>query len=65
MIETGVAVSFVANVMACGCPSITGLGTLVKNNTVLCAAAQAARALTRSALVNILSGHAEWSFVGA
>ena len=49
MIVTGVEVSFVAYVMACGSPSVTGFGTRVKLRTSLCAAAKMASAPSRSA----------------
>lgn len=41
-------VSFVAYVIACGWPSVTGFGTWVKVRTVDCAAAMVANAPTRS-----------------
>lgn len=46
--------SLVAKVMACACPSVIGLGTLVKVRTADWAAASAAKALTRRVLENIL-----------
>jgi hypothetical protein len=48
MMVTGELVSFVAYVIACGWPSVTGFGTWVKVRTVDCAAANAANAPTRS-----------------
>ena len=53
IISTGVAVSFVAYVIACGSPSVMGLGTRVKVRTEDCAAARVATAPRRRAFMNI------------
>lgn len=53
IIVTGLEVSFVAYVIACASPSVTGSGTWVKVSTELWAAASAARPLMRKAWVNI------------
>lgn len=46
MMVTGELVSFVAYVIACGWPSVTGFGTWVKVRTDDCAAAMATKAVT-------------------